>query len=218
MQNLKQPIGILGGTFDPIHHGHLRMGLELYEACQFSKVHLIPCQQPVHRESPLANADHRLAMINCAIQGEPAFIANSCELNRATPSYTIDTLEQLRITYPDTPLCLLLGIDAFIDFLSWHRPNDILKNAHIIVAHRPNFQLPTSGTIIDLIQAHRKNDITYIHQNLAGGILLRSITALEISATEIRKQISNGKNPRYLLPDCVYDYIKEHGLYKATRI
>lgn len=215
---LLQPIGILGGTFDPIHFGHLRLGLELYQSCQLAKVHIVPCQQPVHREAPAASPAQRLAMIELAIANEPAFVTDPCEIQRTTPSYTVNTLEELRQKHANTPLCLLLGVDAFLDFLNWHRPNDILSLAHVIVAHRPQYQLPTKGPIADLLAVHQQGDISYMHQNQAGGILLRSITALEISATDIRQQISSGRDPRYLLPDSVYDYIKEHSIYRATRI
>ncbi len=109
-------------------------------------------------------------------------------------------------------------IDAFLGFLSWHRWREILDQAHIIIAHRPQYHLPSTGIIADLIKERIHHEIAYIHENLAGGILLRPITSLEISASDIRKQIANGRNPRYLLPDSVYDYIKQHGTYSISRI
>jgi nicotinate-nucleotide adenylyltransferase len=119
---------------------------------------------------------------------------------------------------PDTPLCLLVGIDAFLGFPSWNRWTEILNYAHIIVAHRPQYQLPQTGLIAELMKERLQHEIAYIHENLAGGILFRPITALEISATDIRKQIAMGRNPRYLLPDGVYDYIKQQGIYSISRI
>lgn len=211
-------IGILGGTFDPIHMGHLRMALELHEALNLTKVHLVPCYQPVHRKMPVASPAHRLAMLQCAIQGEPALFADDREIRRGNPSFMIDTLLELRQEMPNTALCLLLGIDAFLGFTSWHRYQEILENTHIVIAHRPQYQLPASGIIADLINARLQPDVGYIHTHLAGGILLRPITPLEISASDIRKQIAMGRNPRYLLPDNVYDYIKQHGTYSISRI
>lgn len=218
MHQTHKALGILGGTFDPIHLGHLRMALELYEALDLTRVHIIPCYQPVHRKLPTASPKQRLAMVECAIAAEPALYADAREIKRQSPSYTIDTLIELRAEMPDTPLCLLVGIDAFLGFSSWHRFRDILDHAHIIVAHRPQYQLPSTGIIANLMQERLQNEIAYLHENLAGGILFRPITSLEISATDIRKQIAMGRNPRYLLPDGVYDYIKQHGTYSINRI
>lgn len=218
MHQTHKAIGILGGTFDPIHNGHLRMALELYEALDLAKVHLIPLFQPVHRKQPVASPHQRLEMVECAVATEPALFADPREIKRANPSYTVDTLEELRSEMPTTPLCLLIGIDAFLGFPSWHRWQEILDLAHIVVAHRPQYHLPSTGMIAELIEARLQQEVAYIHENLAGGILLRPITPLEISATDIRKQIAMGRNPRYLLPNRVYDYIKQHGTYSISRI
>lgn len=218
MQQLHKAIGILGGTFDPIHLGHLRMALELYEALNLAKVHIIPCFRPVHRKQAIATSEQRLAMVERAIANEPALYADPREIKRGGPSYMIDTLTSLRQDYPDTPLCLLIGIDTFLGFLSWHRWEEILDNAHIVIAHRPNYQLPATGMIAEVLQERLTQEIDDIHQHLSGAILIRPITALEISATDIRKQIAMGKNPRYLLPDAVYDYINQFGIYSVNRI
>ena len=217
MNQTPQAIGILGGTFDPIHLGHLRMALELYEALNLAKVHIIPCYQPVHRKLPAASAAQRFAMIQCAIATEPALYADDREIQRKTPSYMIDTLIDLRKTMPETPLCLLIGIDAFLSFTSWHRWKEILDHAHIVIAHRPQYQLPSTGIIADLIKTRLQQSFTCLHENLAGNILLRPITSLEISATDIRKQIAMGKNPRFLLPDSVYSYIQQEKIYSLDK-
>lgn len=203
----------MGGTFDPIHIGHLRMALELYESLNLNKVHFVPCYQPVHRHQPVASAEHRLAMVKCAVSNEPAFEVDEREIRRAGPSYMIDTLLDMRNEMPDASLCLLLGIDAFIHFASWHRWEEILTQAHVIVAHRPNYQLPTSGIIADLLAKHAQQDIHCIHTKPAGNILLRPITALAISASEIRRKISCGQDPKYLLPETVCHYIHDNDIY-----
>lgn len=214
MQQVKKdPIGILGGTFDPIHIGHLRMGIELYEACHLAKIHVMPCYQPVHRQLPMATPLQRLAMVEYAIENEPSLVADDREILRKGPSYTIDTLLELHADMPDTPFCILIGIDAFIGFATWHRFEEILQYAHLIIAHRPQYHLPTTGVIADLLHQHLKQDAKYIHNHLAGGILLRPISLLEISATDIRKQIAMKKNPRYLLPNSVYEYIQQNSIY-----
>ena len=218
MHSTHKAIGILGGTFDPIHLGHLRMALELTESLDLARTHLIPCYQPVHRKQPEASADQRFEMVQCAVSSEPLLYADDREIKRQGPSFMIDTILEMRGEFPEMPLCLMIGIDAFLGFLSWHRFQDILKNAHLIVAHRPNYQLPATGPIAELFKKHAQHEVAYLHERQAGGILLRPITALEISATDIRKQIAMGRNPRYLLPDNVYNYIQQHGTYSITRI
>jgi nicotinate-nucleotide adenylyltransferase len=213
MQTLNQAIGILGGTFDPIHFGHLRSALELRQALDLAHVRLIPCYQPVHRKFPLASPEQRLAMVRKAIDNEPALLADNCEIQRKVPSYTIDTLEHLQKKLPHTPLCLIMGIDALLNFPSWHRWEDILKHAHLVIAHRPNYQLPHTGIVAELLKQRLKKKPESLHNNLAGNILLHPVTPLEISATDIRKQIAMGGNPRYLLPNSVYKYIQQHGVY-----
>lgn len=217
MHQTHKAIGILGGTFDPIHMGHLRMALELYDTLDLARVHLIPCYQPVHRKMPVASPAQRLAMVECAVMNEPVLVADDREIKRKNPSYTIDTLLDMREEMPDTPLCLFIGLDAFLSFTSWHRFKDILDISHLVVAHRPNYQLPLTGLVADILKERLQHEIGYIHENMGGGILLRPITQLEISATDIRKQIAMGRNPRYLLPNSVYDYIKTHSTYSLIK-
>lgn len=218
MHQTHKAIGILGGTFDPIHMGHLRMALELYETLDLARVHLLPCFLPVHRKMPTATPEQRLDMVELAVETEPALIADAREIRRKGPSYTIDTLIELRAEMKTTPFALIVGLDAFLGFLSWHRYEEILNYAHIIVAHRPQYQLLQTGMLADLAKEHLQQEASYLHENLSGGILFRPITALDISATDIRKQIAMGRNPRYLFPNRVYDYIKQHGIYSITRI
>lgn len=218
MYHLQQAIGIFGGTFDPIHFGHLRTALELYQALDLAEVRLIPCYKPVHRKLPIATPEQRLAMVYQAIEGEHAFKVDECEIQRKVPSYMIDTLETLREKLPETPLCLIMGIDALLGFTGWHRYEDILKLAHLVIAHRPQYHLPQTGTIAELLKQRIKHNTVAIHDSLAGNIILHPVTPLEISATDIRRQIAMGRSTRYLLPDRVYHYIQEHGVYSISHI
>jgi nicotinate-nucleotide adenylyltransferase len=218
MQPLQQAIGILGGTFDPIHFGHLRTALELCQGLDLAEVRLVPCYQPVHRKTPIASPEQRLQMARHAIEFEPALKVDDIEIQRKGPSYTIDTLIALREKLPLTPLCLIMGIDALLSFSSWHRWQDILGLAHLIVVHRPQYQLPQTGIIADLLKDRLKTTSSALHESLNGNIVLHPVTSLEISATDIRKQIAMGKNPRYLLPNNVYKYIQDHGVYSLGRI
>lgn len=216
--NLQPPIGILGGTFDPIHFGHLRTALELRQALDLAEVRLIPCYLPVHRKLPVATPKQRLEMVRHAIESEQALRIDDCEIKRKGPSYTIDTLTYLRKELPDSPLCLIMGIDALLNFPSWNRWEEILQLAHLVVAHRPQYNLPHTGIVADLIKQRLKHATLDLHASRAGNILLHPVTPLEISATDIRKQIAMGRNPRYLLPDNVYKYIQEHGVYSISHI
>ena len=218
MQTFRKPIGIFGGTFDPIHFGHLRTALELYQALDLTEVRLVPCYQPVHRKFPVATPIQRLEMVRCAIKNEPALVIEECEIQRKGPSYTIDTLEILKKKLTSTPLCLIIGIDALLGFPSWHRFEDILTLAHLVIAHRPQYQLPQTGIVADLLKERLVQTPEALHQQLAGHILLHPVTSLEISATDIRKQIATGKNPRYLLPDSVYHYIQQHSVYRISHL
>lgn len=218
MHSHQKAIGILGGTFDPIHLGHLRLALELHDTLNLEKVHILPCYQPVHRKSPVASPEHRLAMVQCAVANEPALVADDSEIVRQGSSYMIDTVNALKAQHGHTPLCLLLGIDAFLGFTSWHRWKELLTQVHLVVAHRPQYHLPTTGIIADLLAERLQTDTELIHTQEAGVILLRPITPLEISASDIRKQIAMGRNPRYLLPDAVLNYLEQQRIYHLSRI
>jgi len=216
MSDLKLPIGVLGGTFDPVHFGHLRMAIELKQALQLAQVKLIPCFQPVHRKNPTATPMQRVEMLKIAVHDEPDLVIDLCEIERKGPSYTIDTLEHLKARFPQSPLCMFMGIDALLSFTSWHQWEKILSIAHLIIAYRPFYQLPNTGLIADILKERLIQDVGLLHQQLAGLILLHPITSLDISATDIRRQISQGLNTRFLLPDPVYQYIKTHGIYSIN--
>lgn len=218
MQQLQKAIGILGGTFDPIHFGHLRTALELHQLLDLAEVCLVPCYQPVHRKMPIASPEDRLEMVKKAIENEPALRVDHCEIQRKGPSYMIDTLKHFRHKSPNAPLCLIMGIDALLNFTGWHKWQEILEMAHLVVAHRPHYHLPHTGIVSELLKERLKPTPEALHESLAGNILLQPVTPLEISATDIRKQIAMGRSPRYLLPDSVYKYIKQHGVYDISRL
>ena len=213
------PIGILGGTFDPIHYGHLRLAEELGERLRLEEVRFVPSGTPPHRSAPAVTADHRLAMTRLAAAGNARFTVDERELRRTGLGYTFDTLKELRSDLGNArPLALLLGADAFLEFATWHRWREIFGLAHVAVAHRPGFpverwteRMPEplareySGRLMQQPLA--------IHLAPAGGIIVVPFTALEISATAIRDMLRAGASPRYLLPAAVLDYIRSHGLY-----
>ncbi len=210
---MTQAIGILGGTFDPIHYGHLRSALEISEQLELSAMRFIPCGTPVHRQMPKADARHRLAMIQQAIAGQAGFIADARELARPGPSYTVDTLLSLRAELGAIPFCLVLGTDAFMQLPHWHRWEMLLYLTHLIVLQRPDNPLQLPADFNHWMQPAITTDYRALQHQTAGLILFQSMTQLAISATQIRTLIAAGHSPRYLLPDAVWAYIREHQLY-----
>ena len=207
------PIGIFGGTFDPIHYGHLRTAFEMLQALRFSEVRFIPSGDPPHRGKTFAAADVRLEMVRVAVQGQPGFTVDECELTRDGPSYTIDTLSLLREEQPDASLGLIVGMDAFLGLTSWHRWDEILDLAHIVVAHRPGWRAPDIGELGEMITAHGTHRVDDLHGNRHGYIHIHAVTQLEIASTEIRDLIAAGRDPRFLMPDTVRDVIVDSGCY-----
>ncbi|GAB4289281.1 MAG: nicotinate-nucleotide adenylyltransferase [Thiohalomonadaceae bacterium] len=210
-------VGILGGTFDPVHFGHLRAALEAQEVLGLAEVRLLPCGQPPHREPPRASATDRLAMLELAAAGQPGLRVDRRELERSGPSYMVDTLASLRAELGAAPLCLLLGSDAFLGLPQWHRWRELLQLAHLVVLHRPGWTLESVPVpLAEVLAAHRLATAAALTARPAGGILLQPVTPLDISATAIRAQIAAGRSPRYLLPDAVWDYIRRRDLYVSA--
>jgi nicotinate-nucleotide adenylyltransferase len=207
-------LGILGGTFDPIHHGHLRTALDVAEAVGLGEVRFIPLRNAVHRDQPETPAALRLAMVAAAIAGEPRFVADDREIWRDAPSYTLHTLESLRAERGATEaICVLVGGDAFADFLTWHRPHDILGLAHLVVMQRPGAAAAWDPALHALAERHRARSAAALRARPGGRILLQPVTQLDISATDIRARLRAGRSARYLVPDAVLDLMSRERLY-----
>ncbi len=206
-------IGILGGTFDPVHFGHLRPALEIQQYLGLQEVRLIPCRIPPHRPQPLASAAQRVAMLEVAIRQHPVLRVDTRELQRDGPSWTLDTLVSLRKELGGQGMCLLLGMDAFRGLSTWHRWHELIDYCHMVVMTRPGTVLPEQGVLADFIGLHRVLDAAALEQHASGLLLFHPVSQLEISGTSIRKQLAAGKDPGYLLPDPVIDIIHKEGLY-----
>jgi nicotinate-nucleotide adenylyltransferase len=217
--NTSAPIGILGGTFDPVHYGHLRLAQEAGEGLRLSEVRFVPSGTPPHRTAPHASAADRATMVELAIRDNPLFSMDERELRREGPGYTVDTLSELRAELGATqPLCLLLGADAFLDLATWRRWHELFTLAHIVVAHRPGFPVESwqdrmPQPLAREYTARLVRQPLSVHLAPAGGIAVMGIAALDISATMIRSSIAARASPRYLLPDSVLDYIESKQLY-----
>ena len=208
-----RPIGVFGGTFDPIHYGHLRTAFEMLQALRFEEVRFIPCSDPPHRGATFASASQRLRMVELAVSGQEGFTVDDRELRRGGPSYTIDTLLALRAEFPDRALGLIVGMDAFLGLPGWHRWQELLGAAHIIVAHRPGWKAPDIGPLGELIAEFGTHRVDDLHDALHGRIHIHAVTQLEISSTEIRDLVAAGRDPRFLMPDAVRDEIENSACY-----
>ena len=216
------PVGILGGTFDPIHNGHLRLAQEALEQCGLAAVRIIPAGIPPHRNEPHAAAEHRLEMTRLAVADNAAFILDEREIHRNGPSYTVDTLAALRGELGGgQPLCLLMGGDAFLQLDTWHEWKRLFELAHIVIMQRNGRPLgnlieQASTALREEYQARLAPSPNALHETAAGRIAVIDMPTLEISATDIRNRCAQGQSLRYLVPDAVAEYIQSHHLYTET--
>lgn len=214
----RHAIGLFGGTFDPVHFGHLRLAEEMAEAIGLEQIRFIPAGQPPHRRRPQTDARHRLAMVRLATDHNPRFCVDDREIRRDALSWTVDTLESLRNELGhQQPLYLLLGADAFLGLPGWHRWQHLFELTHIAIAHRPGYpqtQWQDAMTMGLREQFEQRLNQHASQHSAAGQIITCPITALDISATSIREALFHQRSPRYLLPEQVLDYIHQHRLYQ----
>ena len=218
----KKAVGILGGTFDPIHFGHLRLAEEMLELAKLQQIRFIPTGMPPHRDVPKVPPQHRSAMVQLAIADQPAFVLDDREVNRTRPCYTVDTLRELRVELGVVqPLCLLMGGDAFLQLHTWHEWERLFELAHIVVGHRPGFTLEerihAATPELRLHYQQRLCAAEALSKHPAGRVVELAIPKLEISATLIRSRVAENRSIRYLLPNAVADYIYQHHLYTHAK-
>lgn len=203
-------IGINGGTFDPVHYGHLRPALEVQQQLGLEQVLFVPCYQPVHRNQPHASAQQRCEMVELAIINQPSFKLETYEVDQGGPSYMVQTLAALKRRVPNDSLVLMMGTDAFVKFHKWHDWQGILKLANIVVMHRPGEPVPLNCESGLIFQDHQVAKLT----KASGQIVEAAVTQLDISSTLIREHIQRGDAVDYLLPSCVMAVIEKQGLYQ----
>lgn len=207
---------MLGGTFDPVHLGHLRSAVELSEALSLDRVHLIPAKAPPLRGEPRVAPEERLALLRLGIGDTPGLVADDRELAREGPSFSADTLASLREELgPDARLVMALGHDAFLRLAEWHQPQRLFALAHLVVVDRPDYEAPLPVALRELIAGREREDAEELMARPAGGLLrVRLPSRMAISATELRRRLSTGRSVRYLLPEAVERHILAHGLYR----
>jgi nicotinate-nucleotide adenylyltransferase len=206
-------IGILGGTFDPVHCGHLRLAVEIRDQLSLDSVRLLPAPNPRLRESPRADISRRLELLAAAIEGEPGLAVDPRELGREGPTYTVETLESFRQEFSDDVLVFILGMDSFQRLDRWQRWQEILDLSHLAVAHRPGGSLPGPGAVADLLAQRQCDDVATLKAAPAGRIMICEPPLLDISATRIRSLVAKGRSIRFLVPDKVIDLISRTRCY-----
>jgi len=201
-------IGIYGGTFDPIHYGHLRPALDVMQQAKLDEIRFIPNRIPPHRETPVLSNEQRAELVQLAISGTPGFVVDRRELDREGPSYMVDTLQSLSDDFPQDTLCLLMGMDAFNGLPQWHRWQAIFELCNLIVTTRPGAELPDfSGQ--EGISQRISHSPQCLKSRTTGQILLQSVTQLDISASRIRQLLSAGQSIQYLLPEALREKLEQ---------
>ena len=212
-------LGLFGGTFDPVHYGHLRAAVEVRAALGLAELRLVPARDPPHRDTPAASAAQRLEMLEIALAEFPQLAIDAREIDRIGKSYTVDTLRELRREHPDRPLVLVLGVDAFAGLPAWHRWQELTDLAHLAVVTRPGTRVDDAlqGPLAQLWQNRYREDRVQLETTLSGAIFTVSVKPHAISATAIRAALALGRagieQVRGLLPDSVLSYIDHHALY-----
>ncbi|MCI0504743.1 MAG: nicotinate-nucleotide adenylyltransferase [Gammaproteobacteria bacterium] len=214
-------IGIFGGTFNPVHWGHIRTALELRKALAMDVMLMVPCGIPPHREEPDINPQIRLAMLNSAVSGYSELRVDDRELKREGPSYTVDTLRSLRDEKGNIPLALCVGVDAFIFLDTWHQWKNLIELAHIVVAHRPGWPVESltqkvSAPLLKMLHDHTVTDNALLHRTPAGYVLMQKVTDIPISSSDIRHCIARGKSIADMVPQQVLQIIERNNLYRTT--
>jgi nicotinate-nucleotide adenylyltransferase len=214
----RRHIGVLGGTFDPVHFGHLRTALELQELLHFERMLLIPSGVPPHRPAPVAAATQRLQMVQLALQGDTRLQADGRECRKAGTTYTVDSLRELRAEFgAGASLNFCVGADAFAGMLSWHCWQQLPELCNIVVMPRPGWHLPEDLGALEIWRQRFIYQSDTLSRSAAGKVLFVSLTPMAVSATHIRELIAAEKSARYLLPDTVWQYIRQHRLYQADK-
>lgn len=211
-------IGMLGGTFDPVHLGHLRSAVEVREALGLDWLHMIPAPQPPLRNSPQVSPNQRYELLKKGIADTPGIIADGRELRREGPSYSVDTLSELRSEYgKEVPLSMIIGFDAFLRLTKWRKVDDIFTLAHLVVIARPGYQTPWPLALKELVGNREVDSVATLMQRPCGSMLSLTLPSMmAISATYVRERLNAGRSVRYLLPEAVEKSILQQGLYQTS--
>lgn len=211
-----EPLALFGGTFDPVHYGHLRCAQEAREKLNLSRLTLLPAGTPPHRRTPQASVKQRLEMLELALQEFPQLEVDDRETRRSGPSYMVDTLRELRQEFPQRPLLLLLGQDAASGLHSWHQWEELFELAHLVIMNRPGTKPEYRQDLSKQLERRLSTEPGPLMNSTAGRVLNLQVSPLDISATTIKSIIRLGRNPRAMLPAAVLRYINENRLYLSA--
>ena len=213
---IRRRIGILGGTFDPVHFGHLRTALELLETLSMDRMLLIPSGVPPHRKMPAATPRQRLDMLHLALSNDSSLQLDARECRKPGISYSVDTLRELRHRWgEDTALDFCVGTDAFLQMNTWHCWEQLVGLCNIVVVSRPGWHLPDELGPMEVWRDRFTQDSDTLLRQPAGAVLFVTLTPVDVSATRIRRLVSEGRSARYLLPEAAWQYIQQHRLYRT---
>ena len=212
-QSFDEPLALFGGTFDPVHYGHLRCADEARQKLGLKKLYLLPAGTPTHRGTPRATTKQRLEMLHLAKPEFPQLVIDDRETLRSGPSYMADTLQELRTEFPQRPLLLLIGQDAANHLHSWFHWEQLFELAHIVILTRPGAKAEYRSDLARKIQRRLSTDVQSLCHSEAGGVLYLEVTSIDVSATSIKSIIRLGRSPQSMLPGVVLDYINENQLY-----
>jgi nicotinate-nucleotide adenylyltransferase len=211
---VKKPVGLLGGSFDPVHYGHLRLAMECQQQLDLEKVIFVPLNSPPHRACLQANTDQRYRMLKLATMNVEVLDVSDIEINRKGKSYTIDTLKEFGKNSGNQSLCIILGMDAFQEFDTWKDWQEITDYAHIIIANRADSPMEIRKEVLkSYFKSRQVSKKEEIHNSAAGNILRLDIPMTEISSSRIRELLHAKKSAKYLLPDNVLDFINNEQIY-----
>ncbi|RUR32891.1 nicotinate-nucleotide adenylyltransferase [Vreelandella andesensis] len=210
-------IGMLGGTFDPVHLGHLRSAVEVREALGLDRLHMIPAPQPPLRDTPQVSPEQRFELLRLGISDTPSIVADDRELRREGRSYSVHTLIELRQMYGNSAsLVMIIGFDAFLKLTKWHNVKQIFSLAHLVVIDRPGYNVPWPDALRELVGDREVDSADELKQCPNGKVLMLALPSMmAISATYIRERLKEGRSVRYLLPEAVEDAILRHGFYHS---
>lgn len=213
LKTLDSPIGILGGTFDPIHLGHIEIARRIFTQCALQEIRFIPCFNPPHRSSPIASPEERLTMVQIALSYFPHFVVDDREIKRKGISYMVDTLKSLRANFPHTPFFFILGEDAFIHLFTWYQWKTVKNQVHFIVVHRGQNSENIPPEMRQWFYEKQTDSLEILYKQLAGNIYFFKTPTINISSTSVRQELKSGLKPKGL-DEAVYRYILERGIYR----